>query len=323
MFQKKGLKWLKVIFPILLGGFFILLSYHSTTTEQRQEIWKTLRSANFSYVFLSLLMGIGSHLLRAQRWQMMLRPLGFRPKFWTTVFTVLIGYLANLGIPRSGEVLRATALKAYAQVPFEKSFGTIVTERLIDLAFLLLFMLLTAGLHSHWFVENIWLTIGVIGLLTTGILLLWIFGLLARKNLLKTSVFWQKLMAIFKNFNEGIQSIKNIKNKAWFILNSTLIWVLYLGMFDVIKYCFESTQNLTWTQMLPAFIAGAFAMATTNGGVGAYPLAVGWTLTSWGIDLEASTAFGWLMWTSQTLMILLFGGLSFLLLPLSTPKKNR
>ena len=86
-------------------------------------------------------------------------------------------------------------------------------------------------------------------------------------------------------------------------------------MFYVIKYSLPETTDLSLIQIIPAFIAGAFSISATNGGVGVYPVAVSAILMGFGISLEASLAFGWIMWTSQTLMIVVFGSISFLLLP--------
>ena len=129
---------LKTLIPLSVGFLFIYLSVRQTTPEQQQEIWFNFKKADLKFVFLSVLFGFLSHLSRAYRWLYLLKPLGYQPKFINSVLTVFVAYIANLGIPRSGEVLRASLLWNYEKVPFDKSFGTIVLERLVDLIFLAL-----------------------------------------------------------------------------------------------------------------------------------------------------------------------------------------
>ena len=114
----------------------------ATTIEDRKLIFDYVKNADLRFIMLSVLFGILSHLSRAYRWKFMLAPLGYKPRFVNTILAVLIAYIANLGIPRSGEILRATTLSSYEKIPFEKSFGTIIAERLVDLIFLLSFIFL-------------------------------------------------------------------------------------------------------------------------------------------------------------------------------------
>ena len=130
--MSKFLKFLKNVVPLGLGLYLVYFSFTNTSEEDRTQIIAAIKQADLRFVFLSLLFGVFSHLSRAYRWNYLLRPLGYKPTFMMRTLTVMISYFSNLGIPRSGEVLRATALATYADVPFEKSFGTIVTERIID-----------------------------------------------------------------------------------------------------------------------------------------------------------------------------------------------
>ena len=131
-------KALQLIIPIALGLFLVWYSYNATTPEDRKTIVKYVSEADLFWVGLSISIGILSHISRAIRWNYLLQPLGYAPKLRNNLLIVLIAYFANLGIPRSGEFLRATALTTYENVPFEKGFGTIVTERVVDLIMLLL-----------------------------------------------------------------------------------------------------------------------------------------------------------------------------------------
>ena len=120
-------QWFKNIFPPLLGLLLIYYSYANTTSLERIEIYSSMKSADFKFVFLSIFLGVLSHLIRSLRWQSMLKPLGYKISLLNSIMSVLIAFLSNLGIPRSGEFLRASSISYYEKIPFEKSFGTIVT----------------------------------------------------------------------------------------------------------------------------------------------------------------------------------------------------
>lgn len=228
-----------------------------------------------------------------------------------------MAYFANLGIPRSGEVLRATALSAYEGVPFEKGFGTIVTERVIDLLMLFLIVAITLGLQTDailGFLDDKGINIiGTAALLGVGILGLGIFLYLIRKS---RSGFALKVKNFLKGLLDGVLSIFKIKQKWSFVFHTFFIWAAYIAMFWVIKYTVPGTETLSLSELLVAFIGGAFAMSTTNGGIGLYPIAVSASLSVFGISSIAGDAFGWVMWIAQTLMVVVFGAISFVLLPL-------
>ena len=319
----KGLKnKLKIILPLALGVFLVWYSYQQTTPEDRQLILTNFREANYLWVFLSLLAGLLSHFMRAWRWNLMLAPMGYHPRFGNNVMAILIAYLANLGIPRSGEVFRATTLSSYEKIPFEKGFGTIVAERIIDLIMLLLIVVLAAVFQTDiiidYFAEkginplNTIIALGLLGF--SGIAALWFLN--------RTRIpFLQKFRRLIRGLTEGLTSIFKMKAKGAFIGYTFGIWILYVAMFWLIKFSIPETESLGIAEILVAFVAGAFAMSTTNGGIGLYPLAVSKILVFYGISKASGDTFGWIMWSSQTLMVVLFGALSFLYLPFYNKSK--
>jgi uncharacterized protein (TIRG00374 family) len=313
--NKKAWGFLKFIAPLLLGAFFIAYSFSNTTVEDRKNILQAIQSADYRFVGLSVLIGIASHLSRAYRWKLMLLPVGHNISFINSILLVLITYLSNLGIPRSGEFLRATALRTYEKVPFEKGFGTIVTERVIDVLFLVAFLLIGGMLNTELLTSYSPNSSAIVLVLLLAAIGITGFVVIRKKGFASSNKWIQKIAAFFKGLAEGILSVNKIPNKQVFIIHSILIWVFYLLMFDVIKYSIPETADLSLSQTLLAFIAGAVAMSTTNGGIGVFPIAVSAVLMNFGVPLEAALAFGWLMWTSQTLMVVVFGSISFLLLP--------
>ena len=310
-------KALKVGLPIALGVFLIWNSYNKTSPEDRELIIYHIRQADLFWISLSLLLGIVSHLARALRWNYLLEPMGYSPKFVNNILIILMAYLANLGIPRSGEFLRATALATYEKVPFQKGFGTIVTERMIDLIMLLLVILI--ALISQTEVILGFLTENGMGLTVSGaVLVLGIVGLFGLRWFLNRSdsALSQKLRTFIRGLLEGVLSIFKMQKKWGFLGYTLLIWGCYIAMFWVIKFTVPDASMLGIGPLLVGFVAGAFAMTATPGGLGLYPIAVGQALMLYGLPATSGDAFGWIMWIAQTLMVLCLGAISFVILPL-------
>ena len=129
-------KILKIALPLLLGVFLCIYAYSKFSPEQIEELKIQFKKVDYTYFYISILLGFLSHISRGLRWQYTLGSIGYRPKKQNLIMSVFISYLLNLTIPRSGEFSRALVLKRYDNVPFDKSFGTIVSERLIDMLIL-------------------------------------------------------------------------------------------------------------------------------------------------------------------------------------------
>ncbi|UZO82157.1 flippase-like domain-containing protein [Aquimarina sp. ERC-38] len=301
----------------MLGVFLIWYSIYSATPEERQTTLRYISQADPIWVILSILLGLLSHILRAYRWKFLLDPLDYNIKLSNSFMAIMAGYLSNLGIPRSGEVLRAGLATTYEKIPFQKAFGTIISERLVDLLLLIVVVISTLLLESGKLyeylgdtltspVQTLFILLAIIGI---GILLLRVF-----KN--SSNTFVQKIRSFGEGLLEGIRSIFKMKKKVLFITYSVLIWALYIIMFDVVRYTVPATADLHLGAMLVAFVAGTLAYSTTNGGIGAYPLAIGYALLLYGVEESAGKAFGWILWSAQTALTLLIGALSFLFLPI-------
>ena len=320
--MKKLYHNLKIIFPPFLGIFFIYLSVVMTSDEERKLIISYIINADLKYIISAIVFGILSHLSRAFRWKFLLNPLGYYPRFINSILAVLVSYIANLGIPRSGEILRATTLSNYEKIPFEKLFGTIIAERLIDFIILLSLIFLTLFLQF----ESIWeilreKTFDLQKLIAAIFILSLIFFGLKKFLGKNNSKILTKIKAFIEGLIEGIMSIKNMPYKLAFASHTIFIWTMYFSMFYIIKWTIPEMQNLQIIQMLPSFVIGGLTLTATNGGIGIYPLSVAMALSSFGISNESGLAFGWIVWTSQTLMIIFFGSLSFFILPLVNRKK--
>ena len=310
-------KTLKTVLPIALGVFLVWYWYSSTAADEREQIFHYIKDADLFWVAASMLLGIMGHISRAVRWSYLLRPLGYTPRLSNNVLIILMAYLTNLGIPRTGEILRATALTTYEQVPFEKGIGTIITERIIDVIMLFLIILGTLLWQTDiilGFLENVGIPLNkILILMGTGILMLAAFFLFIAKSSRNLAL---KIKNFVKGLLDGVLSIFKMKNKWAFILHTLFIWACYIGMLWVIKFTVPETIELSLGQLMVAFVAGALAMMFTNGGIGLYPIAVSQALAIFGISKVSGDAFGWIMWIAQTLMVVVFGAISFLLLPL-------
>ena len=309
-------KALKIVLPLILGGFLV---WYSLSKISMDVLIGYFKEANYSWIFLGLFFGVLSHLSRAYRWKFMLKPLGFKPKFANNVLAVLVGYLVNLALPRAGEVSRALVLTNYENVPFEKGFGTIVAERIADLIMMLSIVMITLFVEFDFIynllTKNFNPTKIIIGLAVL-IIGFYIFSSFVKKA---KSGFLLKIKTFVTGLVEGVTSIFKMKNKWAFIFHTIFIWVMYVAMFWATIPAIDGL-NVPLGGILIGFIAGGFSIAATNGGIGLYPIAVAGALALFDIPTEPATAFGWIMWTAQTAMIIVFGGLAFLVLPIYNKK---
>ncbi|WP_343211303.1 lysylphosphatidylglycerol synthase transmembrane domain-containing protein [Aquimarina litoralis] len=311
--------------PLLLGVFLIWYFLSSATPEYRTQLLHNIKNADPYWIVASLILGIISHLSRAYRWKFLLNPLGYHIKLHNSFMAIMIGYLANLGVPRSGEVLRGLTTSTYEKIPFEKAFGTIVSERITDLIMLII-ITTTAGILQTEYLLNFLEEKNINPLLTLGIILLLILcGFLGLKILQKSSNKWIiKIRDFGMGLLDGMKSIFNMKQKWAFLFHTILIWFLYILMFYVIKFAVPNLHDSSIGVILVAFVVGSFSMSTTNGGIGIlpFPIVVGAVFVFFGFEKSDGEAFGWILWGSQTAINIVVGALSFLFLPILNRSKT-
>jgi hypothetical protein len=309
---------------------------HNLTDDEKKEIYQTFVSANYIWIFVSILVGISSHIIRALRWKLLLNPMGYNPGLKNTFFAVMIGYFANLALPRLGEVTRCGILARYEKIPLQKSFGTVVTERAIDLISLLLAFLVTFSLHLNKFNlfkdSNIFKNVktqydqlenpSVIYYIAIAAIVLIAFILYRLRHKISHTRIYQKIREIIFGFFEGLKSLMKIKKPLLFIIHSVLIWVMYLIMTWVVFFSLEETSHLGLDVGLAVLVLGSIGIILVQGGIGIYPWIVAETLVIFAIPETKGYAIGWLSWTGQTLMVILAGLLSMVLLPIVNNTKN-
>jgi hypothetical protein len=311
---------LSIIIPIALGIGIIAYQYNKFTEAQISEIEGYFKNANYYYVILAVFIGFVGNAIRSYRWKYMLDHLGYESSFANNFMAVNIGYLLNLTVPKSGEISRAVIVKKYNNIPFDKGFGTIVAERIIDMFFLLFFMLLAVILQFKIVKEFILdkMPLHLIEIL----LLAGTLGFIAFILIYKYSKL--KIVALFKEkisgLKEGFLSVVHMKEKWNYFFQTLLIWGSYILTYYVATKAIPETSVLTIGAIITSFVVGSIAIAFTNSGFGAYPFLTSKVLLFYAIAEPIGTAFGWIIWTSQMLLVLILGLLSFLFLPILNRK---
>lgn len=311
-----------VLIPLLIGVGIIYYQFTTLTSAEIENIKVSFQKANYYYILLTLIIaGIG-YWSRAYRWKFALNHLGYQTKFSNNLLTVCVSYLVNLTVPRSGEITRAALLKKYENVPFDKAFGTIVAERIVDL--LIFFLFVFIGFVSQF--DQIYQFLlsqdvsfqSLIITACAGIVLFIVFVLIwiyAEWEII------QKLKKKFSGLIEGITTIYKMKDKWKYIFHSFFIWFTYLIMFYVGIFAMPETAEISFDVVIMGFIFGSLAVGFSNGGLGAYPFSIALIFSLYGITKDVGTAFGWLVWTSQTILTIFLGLLSYVLLPILNKKK--
>lgn len=312
-------KVFKTLIPLLLAVGF---GWYTFSKLPVKEFITYFENANLSYILVGVIFGILSHFSRAYRWKFMLEPIGYEPKLPNSIMAVFIAYLANFGIPRSGEILRASVLANYEGVPFEKGFGTIVAERFADLIMISGIMGVALFLEYdyiyHFLVEKF--NTKKLLFLVVGLLLSILFFMYILKS--SQSKLAIKVRGLLRGLFEGIFSIFRMKQRWWFIVHTFFIWLMYVLMFYVTTFAVPEIKDIPFGAVLVAFISASFTIAATNGGIFIYPLAIGAAFSLFDIPEIPSIAFGWIIWTAQTVLIIIFGCLSFLYLPIYNRANN-
>lgn len=314
-----------------LCGFLLWFSVKDLSKGDIQQIRNAISQAHFYLLIPIVIMGVLSHWSRAVRWKYLMEPLGYSPKLTNTMFAIMIGYFANLGLPRFGEVLKCTILAKYEKIPADKLVGTIITERAFDVVCLLLIFVITfliqiqfsigylnslldkmkQGEHDHTMLYLL------IGIFAVGVFCLIVF----RKQLNEWSLY-RKIKAVVGNILSGVLSFRTMKNKSGFLFHTLFIWCMYGGMIGLGFQCLPATQGLGIGPSFSVLSFGSVGMIATPGGIGAYTLIVNEIVQLYGIDKIYSNAISWIIWLVPTAILVVGGALSLILLPLYNKTSN-
>lgn len=306
--------------PLLIG---LALVRYSLSNISISDLLNYAKGANWTYIALGVLFGILSHASRAYRWLYMAEPMGYKPGLANSFMSVYAAYLVNLTVPRAGEVARASILANYEKIPFEKGFGTIIAERVADTIMLALIivvaMLFQYDFLMSFFTEKFSVS-SIFLFLALGVLLVLLSVFFIRKS---GHPIAKKIRHFIKGLAEGGLSIFRMKNKWSFITHTIFIWLMYLLMFYVTTLSLPDLGLIPLGALLLGFILASFSIAATNGGIGSYPEAVVIAFTLYNLPEDPSRAFGWIMWSAQTIITIVIGGFSLIYLPIYNRKLKK
>lgn len=316
-----------------IGVYVGWYQFSKLDSQQLESIMSSFRSANYWWVVFSLVLGFLSHWSRAYRWRYLLQPLGISTRFINSLFSVFSGYVANIILPRFGEVWRCVLVARYEKVSFEKLFGSVVAERIADVIVVSGVMALTVALQFALLGDKIDELVGdkfttdSIAGMAVKLGFVAIIGLVVAFygwRLMKRSghPLFVKIRGVISGLAEGVTSILRMERKWSFVIHTLFIWVMYLAMFYLPFLALPETANVPLGGVLAAFVMGSLSIALVQGGIGVYPIAVAQTLGLYGVPYESGLALGWIVWSAQTGMIVFFGVGSLVLMPLVNTKSG-
>ena len=313
-----------LIIASLLALFFVVITVKQIDFERVANV---LKETNYFWIFASMAISILTYWIRAVRWNLLLKPMGYNTKTSSGFWAIAFAYFMNLTIPRSGEVARATSLYKMEKVPFEKSFGTVVLERVIDLLFLGLCFGLTLIFNYETFIKFV--EIGnkekahqptaepsflkyyiALGVFVFGIGLIAIFW----KKITKTN-FFSKVKNFLLGLWEGIKSISKLEKRGLFIFYSFALWFCYFLMTYLVFFAFPDTENFGVAEGLFLLIAGSLGMILPVSGGLAYPyvMSIAFSavyLAKGGNQHEGRAIgdyFGLILYIAQVISMIIFG----------------
>ncbi|MBD0256993.1 MAG: flippase-like domain-containing protein [Cytophagales bacterium] len=321
----KVLIFFKYALPLALAVLLMAYLFRNISVT---ELLRSFQRADYTWAVGSAVALLGAHLCRAYRWNLLLRPLGYRPALGNTFLAVMVGYFANLLVPRMGEVTRCGFLQRMERIPLNTSFGTVVAERLFDLVSLLVLLLLNFVLEfnrlSGFFTEFFASKFGAVGSISTGVYLavvgLAITGLVGLVLLYRNrqrfsgNAFYDRVRSFVKGMLDGVLSIRKLDRKWDFLLQTVLIWVGYYLASYLLTFALPDAARLGPLAGLTVLIMGAIGMAApVQGGTGSFHLLVSGALLLYGWKAEDGLILATFIWASQTLLTLVAGGVCFLI----------
>jgi uncharacterized protein (TIRG00374 family) len=324
---RKGIiQTLKFLAFLSVGILLLWLAFRKVDTT---KFIADLREANYYWLLLSVLFGFFAFVSRSRRWILLIHPLGYNPSLRNSFYAVMTGYLANLALPRMGEITRCVALGKKEKIPVDQLFGTVVVERTIDfisLMTIMVFLIFFSSDQVGLFLKNsiqipiqkmfgatwiIWFTLTLLLFVTVTL-----FLIVRYKNSLRKFRFFSKMFDVGRGVINGLKTITNMKRKWEFIFHTIFIWLNYALMTYVVFFSLESTSFLTFRDSIFILVIGGLGMsAPVSGGIGAFHYIIQQGLYHVkGIPLEGGFAYATLTHESQLIFVVITGAISFFIL---------
>jgi uncharacterized membrane protein YbhN (UPF0104 family) len=331
---------LKYLISLAIAGGLLWFTFKQSHLDAG-DLWAKISAADYRWVLASALMTIIAHWSRAERWRILLEPVvPQRPTAIDATASVLTGYLANLALPRAGEVARCGTLYRLSGVPVNVSFGTVVAERLFDVLMLLILLAATFVLEfdrlSQFFMEFFGNKVGgqgagagsgasgillLIGAVLVGLALLGWFLFNRYRDALGRHPLYQKVMGFTKGLLEGLLSVRKLRRPGAFIAHTLLIWFMYYLMSYTLFFAMPATANLSPLTGLTILVVGSLGMAApTPGGIGSFHLLVGQVAILYGLTSQDGQVLATFIHGVSTLMVIILGVLSLLVVLLRRNK---
>jgi len=321
-------RYAKVLLFLFIG---LLILWLITRGQDVEQIREEFRQANYGWILLAMGCALMSHFIRAVRWNMLIRALGYKTNPFQTFFAVMTGYLANLALPRMGEITRCVTLNKATKTPFNVLAGTVVAERVFDFFTLCAIVFITIATQFGFlrsFLDRIfwsplirisaehWLQAAV---MAAGFILLVLGAILFIRRKFSDPIeggFFYKLKRQLRGFGNGIKTIMTVKGKGWFLLYTLLIWGLYYMTVYLCFFAIQATSHLTPVAGLTLLAVGSLGiLAPVPGGIGTYHFLTILTLTElYGIQSEPATSYAYITHATQIVVNILAGSVAWIIL---------
>ena len=322
---------MKLIQKIFLYSFLFLLGVAFFWWLYRDLDWTKLKQGllitNYYWIIVSILLGLLSHYVRAIRWKMLIRPMGYNPKVNNIFLSVLVMYFTNLIIPRAGEVARCTILSRYEKIPASKLIGTMIVERIADMVtmfiLIIIVFIINVGVVKEFFIQNPGISANFIKLLSFRNIIVGIIAFILIIVLLfvikpfKNTKIGDKIKKLEHGFKEGIKTILVLNNRLYFIGCTLFIFSCWLFMLFAVFKAYPPTSHLSIEAGMFTFLMGGLAMlAPVQAGIGAWHYMVIKSVLLYGIPEENGKIFALVAHSSTSLIYLFFGFIALALFPI-------
>jgi uncharacterized protein (TIRG00374 family) len=334
--RKSILQTVKFIAFLAVGIVLLMFAFSNVNFSR---LAADLKEADYSWLLLSVFFGFIAYVSRARRWILLINPLGYQPSLKNSFYALMTGYLANLALPRIGEITRCVALGKKEKIPVDQLIGTVVVERTIDFLSLLtimIFLIITSGDQISIFLresilvpiqQKIFSLFGATWILWMVLFILMVTALLLLiryKKRLRKIRFFAKMFDLARGIINGLKTITNLKRKWEFIFLTVFIWINYALMTWVVVFSIESTSHLTFGDSIFLLVIGGLAMsAPVQSGLGAFHYIISrGLLFVKGIPLEEGLVYALLTHESQLIFVAIIGTISFFIIFKRHPKEE-
>ena len=320
---------LSILVPLLLGGLIIFFLLRDTNFD---ELWAVFKKANWGFLGFSLLFGLAGNTMKAFRWRLFIRPLGYEPSIINLIFATWGSFAVNFLIPRAGEVWKSGAITKSDNIPFTKTFGTMLVDRIFDTLIVIVITFCVFFLNMNFFIEqlsqNKELFDKIHNIVTSPLLYLSLIGLVAiiyiTFKFFGETKYIKKVKDLFNGIVGDLKSIWKMDDKIWILIYTIIAWVLYFCYLYVAFFAFEFTKDLGVMAGLIAFTLGSLSMAIpTQGGLGPWQVAVIAALALYNVDRVEATAFATGVFSVQSLWVISWGVVGIVALAVNSKRKKK